>query len=378
MWKSLNFGVFLFLMFSCGEKQKAQIPAERYIPELLLKDSLVIDRLTELSLLDVKSSTIEYLMYDWNTKEIMRVDSQGEILAIADLVSDGKNSFRRSYFINANYGAQDEVVIQTDLAIFRYDLDFNLKENQNTDYELVTRRVGGSRSFQTLGDFIFTFSYEAKDSESYGEDDNSLSTYPLLNLRHAKSLEIIYQSTVPASSQMVKSPGIYYQLDPIVHLKDDLLYALFPNSPEIYIYKFPELELINQWDFNPGETYQQIKPAKKGEDLSGFFNSLAASEYQYFVFSNGYLLTMLEDAAPKVDVDALPKEMIGDEFITLSKKYKNKYTYQIFNGGEKLWQGRWDIQLKSVRDLLFATEKVGIKAGEVELDVQTFYFYELK
>jgi len=378
MWKSFNFGVFLFLMISCGEKEQAQTPAERYIPELVLKDSLVIDRLTELYPLDVKSDPKEFLFYDWITNEIMRVNSGGEILAIADLVSDGKNSFRRSHFINANYGANDEVVIQTDLAIFRYDLDFNLKENQNTDYQLVTRRVGGSRSFQTFGDFIFTFSYKPIDSESYQTVDDLLSSYPLLNIRDAKSLEIINQSIIPASSQMVKSPGIYYQLDPIVHLKNELLYLLFPNSPEIYIYKFPELELINQWDLNPGETYQQIKPAKKGEDLSGFFNSLAANEYQYFVFSNDYLLTMLEDAAPKADVDALPKGMISDEFIALTQKYKNKYSYQVFMEGEKLWQGRWDIRLESIRDLLFSTEKVGIIPGEVERDVQTFYFYELK
>jgi hypothetical protein len=87
---------------------------------------------------------------------------------------------------------------------------------------------------------------------------------------------------------------------------------------------------------------------------------------------------MLEDAAPKADVDALPKGMISDEFITLSQKYKNKYSYQVFKEGEKLWQGRWDIRLESVRDLLFSTEKVGIIPGEVERDVQTFYFYELK
>ncbi len=378
MRKSILFVLVLFFTEACGEKEQAVYQAEAFVPQLVLKDSLVIDRLTELSLLDVKSTTMEYLLYDWNTREIMRVDSEGEVLAIADLVSDGKNSFRRSYFINANYGANDEIVIQTDQAIFRYDFDFNLKENQNTDYQLVTRRVGGSRSFQTFGDFIFTFSYKPKDSESYQTVDDLLSSYPLLNIRDAKSLEIINQSTIPASSQMVKSPGIYYQLDPILHLKDDLLYALFPNSPEIYIYKFPELKLINQWDLNPGETYQQIEPAMKGEDLAGFFHSLAASEYQYFVFSNGYLLTMLEDAAPKADVDALPKEMIGDEFIALSQRYKNKYSYQVYNEGKKLWQGRWDIRLESVRDLLYATEKVGIIPGEVERDVQTFYFYELK
>jgi len=378
MRKSILFSISLFLALACNEKEVALSQSKVYVPELVLKDSLVIDRLTELSLLDVKSDPKEFLFYDWITNEIMRVNSGGEVLAIADLVSDGKNSFRRSYFINANYGANDEVVIQTDLAIFRYDLDFNLKENQNTDYQLVTRRVGGSRSFQTFGDFIFTFSYKPIDSESYQTVDDLLSSYPLLNIRDAKSLEIINQSIIPASSQMVKSPGIYYQLDPIVHLKNELLYLLFPNSPEIYIYKFPELELINQWDLNPGETYQQIKPAKKGEDLSGFFNSLAANEYQYFVFSNDYLLTMLEDAAPKADVDALPKGMISDEFIALTQKYKNKYSYQVFMEGEKLWQGRWDIRLESIRDLLFSTEKVGIIPGEVERDVQTFYFYELK
>jgi len=55
MWKSFNFGIFLFLVISCGEKEQAQTPAERYIPELVLKDSFDVDRLTQLSFLDVKS-----------------------------------------------------------------------------------------------------------------------------------------------------------------------------------------------------------------------------------------------------------------------------------------------------------------------------------
>ncbi len=59
-------------------------------------------------------------------------------------------------------------------------------------------------------------------------------------------------------------------------------------------------------------------------------------------------------------------------------KYKSIPNYQIFKGQEKLWQGKMDVKLWSVRDVLYSSAKPGEDPEAVEKDMQTIYFYELK
>ena len=97
------------------------------------------------------------------------------------------------------------------------------------------------------------------------------------------------------------------------------------------------------------------------------------------MFSNGYLLTQFDGFVPQDEVDKLPREYVGGpEFMELVDKYKSKYNYQIFRDEQKLWQGSWDVNLWSVRNILYSNAKPGEDPDAVEKDVQTIYFYELK
>jgi hypothetical protein len=66
MWKSLNFGVFLFLMISCGKKSRYKLQRNDIFQSWY---SLDVDRLTQLSFLDVKSdqkSSCCTIVKSWN------------------------------------------------------------------------------------------------------------------------------------------------------------------------------------------------------------------------------------------------------------------------------------------------------------------------
>ena len=378
MKKYLLLLLLLGVLLACSEKAQ-ETQSEAYIPELVITDSLVIDNLTQLALIDVREDYSEFLFYDWKIDELLRVSATGEILASANLSEDGKDSFKTRYFATADYSGEDEILITTHAGVFIYDLDFILKEEKPIDFSLVTRTMGGSNAAEVYKDYLYTFSVQNDEEEKLFNSDEYSTAYPFLTIRDLNSLEIIKSGYIPEQSLMATNPGEFLSLDPIVRFTEGEIFALFPNSPELYVYDLPTLELKSFIDLGPDDHFKKIKPLNKDINFDGFFKSLASSQYTNYAFSNGYLITQYEGAAPQDEVDALPKDIVGGtEFEALVKKYKEKQFYQIFKGGEKLWEGSWDVNLMSVRNLLYSNAKPGEDPDAVEKDMQTFYFYELK
>ncbi|WP_425638100.1 hypothetical protein ACPUEN_01655 [Algoriphagus yeomjeoni] len=371
---------FLTMVSSCGSSgSEKKAEAEKYVPELVIRDSMIIDRLTKPIMVDVKSDHSEFLFYDFKTSEFFRISKSGELLNTANLTGDGRNTIQSTYFVGAKYGGNNEIVIQTMTATYTYDLDFQLKNKVTSDFSLVLPRVGGSRGFETYGDYIYTFSLDEKDrSTELMQSKNFSNSYPFITLRDSQTFNIVESDSVPATSYVAKNPGQYLDLDPIVKFSGNEMFVLFPNSPEMYVYNFPSLKLKDQWDLNPENAYRQMEPSTSvGENNAN--QSLTAGRYQNFVFSNDYLLTSYQGAAPQDEVDDLANyEKGGDEYKALVKKYRSMPHYQLFEGKNKVWEGQWDIKLSMLRDVIFAFSKPGEDPSAFEKDVQTIYFYELK
>lgn len=373
LWLPLFVGVI-----ACSGKTDRE-RAEAYVPELVIKDSLVVDRMTSLEMIDVKEDHSEFLFYDFKTDEFLRVNTRGEVVFAANRKDDGPNSYQEEYFYTADYLGQDRIVILTYNFAFYYDLDFNLLEKKKLNFRLETRNAGGSRAAEVMGDQFYTFSFEEEDvDEVYGDDGFNMA-YPFLTIRDARSLQKTWTASIPEETQLRKSPADYVSKDPLIQEKSEALWVLFPNSPEIYVFEENSLKLVKTIQLDPDDTYKQILPPDPSIGFDGFLKELASSQYLYFAFSNEYLLTMYSGAAPQHEVDRLPKEYLGGtEFTELANKYKSKTYYQIFKNEQKLWEGTWDVNLRSVRDLLYSNAKPGEEPDAVEKDVQTVYFYGLR
>ncbi|PZX55636.1 hypothetical protein [Algoriphagus chordae] len=371
--------LLLAAIVACSEKTQ-ETQSDAYVPDLVIADSLVIDNLTQLTFIDVKEDHSEYLFYDFKTSEFFRIGKSGEIILKANRSEDGKDSYKSSYFSTAHYLKNDRILVLTYALASIYDLDFNLIESKNVDFELITRTGGGSRAALTSGDYLYTFSLDTDGDVDtiVGSEEFSIA-YPFMRIRDINIFDTLYTSFIPKETQMAVNPGLYNNLDPIVKIIKDEMYVLFPNSPEMYVYDFPALNLKTSWDLNPGDNYKQTLPQDPDINFDGFLKELAGSQYKAFTFSNGNLLTIYEGAAPQDEVDKLPKEYIGGpEFTEMAEKYKNKTYYQIFKDEKKLWEGFWDINLMSVRDILYSNAKPGEDPDAVEKDMQTYYFYELR
>jgi hypothetical protein len=372
--------LFVFLIagiIGCDEKSQ-NVQQEGYVPELIITDSLVIDRLTTPFMADVKSDHSEFLFYDWKTSEFLRISPEGDILQTANLTGDGKNSMQAGYFIAARYGAQNEIIVHTITGTYFYEPDFNLIRKVENDFELVTRTVGGSRSFDTFEGVLYTFSMEEKDRPDLINAENYSIQYPFTTLRDINTLKPFKTEFIPKESSLAQNPGYYTLLDPYVQFQNGELLMIFPNSPELYIYEFPSLNLKDIWELDPENNFKLTQPTYPS-DPAGFIKSFGGDEYSGFVFSNGYLLTKYKEALPSDELQKITPENISSEATgEILGKYRSNFNYQIFKEGDMLWEGKWDVNLSINRDLIFASYKPGEDPNASEKDVQTFYFYELR
>ena len=184
------------LILACSEKSE-ETQSGAYIPELVITDSLVIDMLTQPYLMDVRDDGSEFLFFDFNTDELLRVSKTGEILAKANRSEDGRDSFKTRYFTTADYSGEDKILITTHASVFIYDLDFILKEEKPIDFSLVTRRIGGSNAAEVYKDYLYTFSVQNDDGEKVYSSEEFSTSYPFMTIRDLNSLEIIKSEYIP-------------------------------------------------------------------------------------------------------------------------------------------------------------------------------------
>lgn len=366
------------VLWACGNKTRDLDQYESFEPNFVLKDSLVIDYLGMLSLMDIKVDGSEYLLYDHQRKELLRVNADGEILLNKNLTSDSKDGYG-SYFFSCHYMGEKEIVVFTYNEAYVYDNELNLVKSLDLPFYFETNTVGGGHVNLLLDETLFTNSVAADVSNDFLKEEDYLASYPFLTVYDMKKEEVMAREPIPSGSQLIKNPGEYRETAPFSLVYKEQLYLLFSYSPEIYKYSFPEMELLETIELSPGKDYVQAEPTpRKGDGLGKFFNELASSNYVCLYESNGYLITSFLGGAPKEEVDALPKDVVGGEdFMRVMNKYKIPY-YQIISDGKKLWEGHLDIDFRYKGGRLFAARNVNLPHVEEELDHVAFYFYDIE
>ncbi|MDN3686660.1 hypothetical protein [Cyclobacterium jeungdonense] len=371
-------GLMIGLNFSCSNSGQENLSNDDFEPRFVITDSLVIDYLGGLSILDIKPDRSEYLMYDFQRKEMVRVGSNGKILLARNLTGDGKDSFGQ-YFISAHYQGPEEVIIFTENEIYRYDLEFRLTDSREIPFGIFTNTYGVGHVNALSDGVLFTNIFPDKPSKELFKQEDFLSQFPFLTVYDLEQDKILTSQYFPASSQMIKNPGQYRETAPFSIRDGNTIYLLFAYSPEIYQYSFPELELQDTIHLEPGEAYVQIDPASpKAEAFDRFFKELGASSYVNLYQSNGYLMTAYQGAAPQDKVDALPRNIVGgEEFSALEKEYKIPY-YQVIKDKRKVWEGHMDIDFRYQGGRLFARRNLQLPRVDEELDYLVYYFYEIQ
>ena len=378
--KKLLWAFSFAVLFSCSEKP-LETHSESHIPELVITDSLVIDRLTKPYLIDVKDDNSEFLLHDFKTNEFIRVDSSGQVLFVANRAMDGKDSYNELFFYTADYLGDNQILLLTSSAAYYYDLEFNLLKKIGCDFFLYSQQAGGSKVAEVFSEKLFAFSYNQSERDEAFSETGTKMDYPFLSFYEANTLKRINTTTIPEETIMRKSPGVYAELGPVISLHKEEYYILYQYSPEIYVLDSHTLELKRTINLDPGEKYKQVAPTDINNYSETRFNELRGSNFRELAFVDDFLLTAYDIPVPDNKMESLiAGELDSDEEFQIYDLYKNKRrVYQIFKDDLKLWEGEWPVTLKYKKGLLYSVNaKPGEDPESIEKDVQTIYFYELK
>ncbi|AKP51350.1 hypothetical protein CA2015_1923 [Cyclobacterium amurskyense] len=380
MTEFFNKTLFFFplsILFFCQCQTKIESEGE-IMPEFVITDSLFIDYLGQLNMVDFKEDQSEYLLYDRQRKEFVRVNNKGNILQTKNLSIDGKDYFGTQYF-SINYLPNNQLLFVGSGHFFWYDRELNLIEKKEIPFNIKSIYFSPGHVNLVQEQRLFTHAYSKDINEASTERDEFLSSHPFLTVFDFKEEKFISQDYIPKSVQMIKSPGKYLDSAPFSLLHNEELYLLFANSPEIYRFSFPNLELMETIELNPGKsTYSQIAPLPFENYEGGTFEMVFENSAYFGLFSsNEYLLTGYYGAIPSDVMEEYNSTATQEEKTIIKEKYKIPY-YQIIKEGKKLWEGHLDIQFKNQGGRLFADHKLNQPKVEEELDYIPFYFYELR
>lgn len=372
------FCVFFSPFFS-GCDSKGSKEESGFVPRFVVKDSLVVDYLGQLSLVDFKKDRSEYLLYDGQRELFIRADAEGQIVQTKNLGEDGKDQFGSSFF-SVNYLENGQLLFVGFNHFFWYDEELNLIEKKEIPFIIKSVYVSPGHANLLQGDLLFTHAVGLDVSDEARQSETFLETYPFLTVYDMAEGKTISQDFIPNTVQMIRESGRYMDSAPFSLIRHDGLYLLFPNSPEIYRFSFPDLSMWDVIELNPDKgQYSQIKPVpvKNYQNLSSYDMVTENSAYFGVFSSNDYLVAGYYGALPGDVFEAYKSTASSQERKEVLDKYKVPY-YQVVRDGKKLWEGQINTLFLNRRGMLCADRNVNLSHEEKELDYVAFYFYEIE
>ncbi|HSI74920.1 MAG TPA: hypothetical protein VK957_03460 [Lunatimonas sp.] len=372
MWFPVS---LLILLCQCNAVEQS---ASDFIPDFVVTDSLIIDYIGQLNLVNSKDDRSEYLLFDPQRKEFVRVNEEGNILQRKNLEEDSKDQFEPSY-VSIDYLANGQLLFVGMNHFYWYDSELNLLDKKEIPFNIKSVYFSPGHANLVHGHNIFTHAVNKDLDDDTREKEDFLANFPFLTVYDFAEEKIISQDFIPKSAQMIKAPGKYMDSAPFSVLLNQDLYLLFQNSPEIYRFSFPKLNLIETIPLAPDNSfYAQIKPVpvKNYQSMSSYGMLTENSAFFGIGITNGLLLAGYHGALP-TDVVEIYNSASDQEKKQIRETYKIPY-YQVVKEGEKVWEGHLDIQFQFQNGRIYADRNVNLPRAELELDYVPFYFYEIR
>lgn len=233
-----------FLACSSPEINKISTPLSEQNLRFETYDSLVVDYLGNLALMDISPDGNSFLLIDQNTDSILVTKPSGEILYQYLLKGDGPENYPSSRMGVARFISNDEFVIPTQLGFFRYSIKGALLRKFEPDFNpSATLMIPNGDNLAISGDTIFSnFSGRFYDEGLLGiEYQQKAKTIELLAMNSGDFTPIIpFPKESRFSSTEEEHPGLAYYTN--LALKDDSLYISFRNEAKIYSYSLNNLQ----------------------------------------------------------------------------------------------------------------------------------------
>jgi hypothetical protein len=307
------------------------------------------------------------------------VDNEGKILQRKNLANDSKDQFGSIYF-SVDYLPNGQILVVGPNHFFWYDSELNLLEKKEIPFIIKSIYFNPGHANLVHEQTLFTHAYARDVDEDTRQKEDFLANFPFLTVYDFGEEKMISQDYIPQSVHMIQAPGKYMDSAPFSLLHDQDLFLLFPNSPEIYRFSFPELNLLETISLDPDKSsYAQIKPVpvKNYQNMSSYGMVTENSAYFGLGTSNGFLLAGYYGALPSDVVEIYNSTASDQEKKEMRETYKLPY-YHVVKAGKKVWEGHVDIPFHFQNGRIYAYRNINLPQDEQELDYVPFYFYEIR
>ncbi|MCE7057407.1 hypothetical protein LZF95_22185 [Algoriphagus sp. AGSA1] len=265
-----------FSILACsGEKEEAEIstPLSEQSLEFEIYDSLVVDYLGSLSMMDISPDGNSILMIDMNTDTIFVSDKSGKILYKFKKYGDAPGNYTRDRYGVAVFASNQEFLIPSTSGIYRYSLNGDFVKKYKPEFEYFpTLIITSGNSLQVKDGKAYT-NYGGRYNDEFGRngiDYQQKSTQlEVLDLETGDFSGVI---PFPETSKFSSSELAYQELFfyPSFRILGDSLYLSFRNEPKIFTYSVSDLSSPASVRNIPFREF--IEKSSEGKELSNGFN----------------------------------------------------------------------------------------------------------
>ncbi len=334
-----HFLLFLLLIafctFSCSrgneEETKPSTPLSEQQLEFEIYDSLVVDYLGNLVLMDISPDKNVFLLMEQNSNEILITDAEGSILHQYSRSGEGPDAYGNDKSGKATFISNTEYLIPTTRNVVQYDLDGNLIRKIEPDFQgMANLIVSASKSVIKRGNNLY-FKIEGR---SHGEDDlNKKNSLEKVNFETGEFIPIV---PFPKTSKFMNEEIEFAPFDyfPIYEVTQDSLFFMFRNEPKLFSYSLDNLDSPAYYKKIPFKEFIERKTDNSTDNggfnlrdfLLGSVNDVVTLEDGSFLLF--YTSGLTDEQAAEVISEA------GTDFnkiFSLAEKY-NDTGYVLFDG----------------------------------------------
>jgi hypothetical protein len=234
------------ILFSCQSKESEILttPLSEQILEFEIYDSLVVDYLGNVTLMDISPDEKSYLLVDQNTDTFLMTDKTGAILHKYKLMGEGPNNYNTSRMGVAKFLSDDSFLVPTLTGLFKYSLNGDLIQKYNPEFTGIANLLIPASESHFVKDNKVYFHLPGRDRD--------LGQQGLDFQAKAKLIEVVdlnngtYEDKIPfpMSSKVSSTTAEFGAIDfyPNLALGGNNLYVAFRNEPKIFSYSLTDID----------------------------------------------------------------------------------------------------------------------------------------
>ena len=320
----------LLIGFACQANQTElpKTPLAEQNLEFEIYDSLVVDYLGNINLMDISPDGSHYLLIDQNTDTIFVTDSSGEIHYQYKRLGEGPENYDDTRSSLAKFVSDSEYIIPTSSGIYLYSLAGDLSQKYTLDFNSdVTLVVSNSDNIALNGNKLYTnLSGRYIDQGLVGvEYQQKARNIEILDLQTGEfSPALPFPKKSRFRSETESHPALAYYTN--LAILDDSLFVSFRNEAKIYSYSLTNLDspysakvipfedfiLAETTDPNDGEAFRmrdlfvgtvnRMIPLGNGEFIVDYLSGLTDDEINPIMSESGADLGKMFEQANKANI----------------------------------------------------------------------------